>query len=166
MRPKMRGSNAITWTIVIFGATFQPASLSGQEGKPRMTLHGHSGSVMSLAFSPDGKTLVSGGGTHAKGGVDRSLKLWNVATGRNIASFDGQSAESAGVRSVAFSPDGKLFVSAGDDTMVWIWDVASLKNVAKLKGGDGIVWSTAFSPNGKTLAAASGKTVTILDLAA
>ncbi|MDB9540704.1 trypsin-like peptidase domain-containing protein, partial [Anabaenopsis arnoldii] len=63
------------------------------------TLTGHSNVVNSVAFSPDGKTLAS-----ASGSWDKTIKLWDVATGRSIATLTGHSNV---VNSVAFSPDGK-----------------------------------------------------------
>jgi WD40 repeat protein len=66
-----------------------------------MTLDGHSGKVLSLAFSPDGKTLASGG-DHG------SLKLWDVTTGEELISFDGATDE---IRLICFSPDGRTLAA-------------------------------------------------------
>src|SRR5204863_5241476 len=75
-----------------------------ESGSPIRTLPGHSGLVNSLAFSPDGKLLASGG-------MDRSLRIWRVADGEQVLVFSDTHDE---VSCVAFSPDSKLVaVGAG-----------------------------------------------------
>ena len=73
-------------------------------GREIRKLEGHSDAVNSVAFSPDGKTALSGS-------EDNTLRLWDLATGREIRKFEGHSGA---VSSVAFSPDGKTALSGSD----------------------------------------------------
>jgi WD40 repeat protein len=120
--------------------------------KPADTVWEHRGSVFSVAFSPDGKTLLTGGPS-----ATNEAHLWDVATGRRLQSFQTRGV----VRSVAFAPDGKrvaLGSSWEEDgegkSRVSLWDVTTAKEVVVLKGslqGGSIL---ALSPDGKILATA------------
>ena len=79
---------------------------------------------VSVAFSPDGKTLASGS-------EDKTIKLWDVATGKEQATLKGHTDA---VSSVAFSPDGKTLASGSEDKTIKLWDVATGKEQATLKG--------------------------------
>jgi len=125
------------------------------------TLSGHIGRILSLAFSPDGTLLVSGGGdnwekrTHADGTtsffshgdspVDRTTRVWEVATGENIATF-----ESSGmVRGIAFSPDGKCLATGANNKTVTLWRTKTWQPITTL---DTVSFeSLAFSPDGSRL---------------
>ncbi|MEG4419922.1 WD40 repeat domain-containing protein, partial [Microcoleus sp. LAD1_D5] len=116
------------------------------------TLAGHSEGVISVAFSPDGKTLASAS-------YDGTIKVWNLQSQKPIATLAGHSE---GVISVAFSPDGKTLASASDDKTIKVWNLQSQKPIATLAGHSTSVESVAFSPDGKTLASASGDYETII----
>ena len=133
------GRMKLLLALMLTGTLATPAA--GQP-KPPKTLKGHTREVFSVAFSPDGKTVASGS-------ADQSIKLWDVAGGKNTATLKGHTDF---VQSVAFSPDGKTLASGSRDKTVNLWDVASGKTTATLKGHTDRVWSVAFSPDGKTLA--------------
>ena len=82
-------------------------------GKERLTLRRHSDVIASVAFAPDGQTVVTGGG-------DALVKLWDANSGEERTSLLGHSGR---VTAVAFSPDGKTLASAGDDRTVKLWVV-------------------------------------------
>ena len=117
-------------------------------GIPKI-LRGHKASVTSIAFSPDGKTLASGGG-------DRAVRFWDVATGREIEGFKvGKRSEWP--QAIAYARDGKtLAVAGGEDLKVW--SVPDIRLQATLEPDGFWDQSLAFSPDGRTLAAA-GATV-------
>jgi hypothetical protein len=123
--------------------------------KPQLVVEtGHSSSVSSVAFSPDGKALASGG---------REIKLWDVATGIELRTLIGHADY---INSVAFSPDGKSLAGASDDGIIKLWDVATGAEKHTLTGHTGRVSSVAFSPNGRTLASASDDhTIKLWDVA-
>jgi len=110
------------------------------------TLHGHAGDVHCVVFSPDGRRLATA--SH-----DGTAKIWDAATGQELASFlKGHQEE---LDAVAFSPDGKTLATAGDDRKVRLWDTASGQERAVLVGHAGDVNTVAFSPDGKMLASGS-----------
>lgn len=120
-------------------------------------LPGHSGGVESVAFSPDGRRLAS---TDAE-----TLKLWDVASGKELAILRGHSVGgNLVVSSVAFSPDGNRLASGSWDKTVKLWDVASGEELATIKGHSGGVNSVVFSPDGSRLASSDNETVMLWDV--
>jgi WD40 repeat protein/serine/threonine protein kinase len=103
----------------------------------------HTDAITCLAFDPSDKLL-------ATGGRDKTVRLWDVATGRLLHTFAGHEGE---VYAVAFSPDGRILASGSAADEVILWDVAMKKEIWRVSPG-GWVFSLAFSPDGKTLAAA------------
>ena len=112
--------------------------------------------ILSLAFSPDSKSLASGGWrSHAN--------LWDLTSEERKTTLAAYSGE---VNSVVFSPDGSTLAVGGDDKKVRLWDVVLGQTKTVLTGHSDTVRSVVFSPDGSTLASASDdKTVRLWDMA-
>ena len=116
---------------------------------------GHTDYVRSVAFAPDGSTALSGSD-------DETLKLWDVATGREIRSFTGHTSF---VRSVAFAPDGRTALSGSADKTLKLWDVATGREIRSFTGHTDWVFSVAFAPDGQTaLSGSEDKTLKLWDV--
>jgi WD40 repeat protein len=116
------------------------------------TLEAHMGTVTSVAFSPDGKWLASGG-------VDRTVCIWNAATGQLRATLTEPQDI---VLSVSYSPRGDLLASAGYDRAVRLWNADDLKPVAALRAHESAVRAAVFSPDGQRLASGGDDRVIIV----
>src|SRR6201994_1305782 len=115
-------------------------------------LRGHSSLVNSVAFSHDGRRVVSGSS-------DKTVRIWNVETGSEEKMLEGHSSW---VNSVAFSHDGRRVVSGSSDNTVRIWNVETGSEEKMLEGHSDPVNSVAFSHDGKRVVSGSDdKTVWI-----
>jgi Tol biopolymer transport system component len=136
-------------------------------GRELQTLSGHSGNVNSVAYSPDGKFIVSGSGGSMTFNPDGetiysytdTIKIWDAKTGRELQNLSGHSRD---VTSVAYSPDEKFIASSSWDNTIKIWDVETGHELRTLEGHTGGVNSVEFSPDGRRILSCSGDGTTRL----
>jgi WD40 repeat protein/serine/threonine protein kinase len=107
---------------------------------------GHTDLIYSVGFSPDGRWAISGS-------LDKTLRLWDVRTGRCVRGFEGHTA---GVCSVSFSPDGRWAISGSLDMMLRLWDVQTGHCVQTFDGHTEGVYSVCFSPDARWAISGSG----------
>jgi WD40 repeat protein len=117
-----------------------PQIWDAESGKALQKLEGHAGAVLSVAFSPDNKKIVSVG-------YDKTVRIWDAQSGKELHTLEKHTEM---MTCAVFSPDGKKIVTVSDDDTGRIWDVESgkvLQNFNKRSGGSFL--SVAFSPDGK-----------------
>jgi WD40 repeat protein len=103
--------------------------------------------LCSAAFSPDGKTLATGGGFISSG-----IHLWDAANGAEIGQFTGHTQW---VTSLVFSPDGATLYSTSADQTIRTWDVATRQSRDMMRSHEGELWRLALLPDGHTLVSGS-----------
>jgi hypothetical protein len=106
-----------------------------------LKIQGHADAVGSVAFSPDGQSIVSGS-------YDNTVRVWDATTGTEQHTMHGHEDE---VNSIAFSPNGQLIVSGSDDCTVRVWDAITGTERHTMRGHTDCVTSVTFSPDGHSI---------------
>ncbi|WP_437330327.1 WD40 repeat domain-containing protein [Sorangium sp. So ce381] len=116
------------------------------------TLPGHSGNVTACSISPDGQRIVSASD-------DRTLKVWDLATGQLLSTLEGRSDR---ISPYAISPDGQRMISTSLNHTLKVWDLATGQLLSTLEGHAYHVAACAFSPDGqRTVSASYDKTLKV-----
>jgi WD40 repeat protein len=116
-------------------------------GQEKVIPHGHTDGIMSLAFSPDGKLL-------ATGGCDHVIHLWGSDNGKRVRTLTGHPGN---VSCVAFSPDGKTLASGSyaarrSDFSLMLWNVKTGEKLHGIPAASSFdVYAVCFSPDGRTV---------------
>jgi eukaryotic-like serine/threonine-protein kinase len=110
------------------------------------TLYGHTGSVSSVSFSPDGTRMLTGS-------QDQTAKVWDAQTGTHLLDVKGHVGA---VTSVSFSPDGTRILTGSQDRTAKVWDARSGTALLELRGHTGQVTSVAFNQDGGRIVTGSG----------
>lgn len=132
--------------FIVTALTDGTVRVYGRPGQPARALEGHQGPVNSVDCACDGRLAASGSN-------DRTIRLWDLATGRQVRTLVGHERM---VQSVKFSPDGMVLASGSNDLTVRLWDVVSGSELRRLKGHGALVWCVNFAPQPNYLITGSG----------
>jgi len=133
----MYSPDGSTFAVALYDDTINVYTTSNWE----RTWSGHSSAITDIAYSPNGDRIVSGS-------WDRTVRVWDIATGNCLYIFIGHSRE---VYSVAYSPQGNVVASRSPDDTVRLWDVGTGYCRSTLSGC-GSIYDMSFSPSGDNIA--------------
>ena len=147
-------SEVILNDVKMDGASFHNTNLNGVKLDIYPYIDGNSSLLSSIAFSPNGEKIVSGG-------KDDTITIWDLETGKEIKKM----LNPAPTNAVAFSPQGDKIVSGGSDNLLRVWDVETGQEIKRYEGHSNYVNSVSFSPQGNKLGSGSDdKTIRIWDV--
>jgi serine/threonine protein kinase len=141
LRRMIGGLFGLALLAVLLVSLFKPKPIVGQIH----LLVGHTQGVVDVAFSPDGRTAVSGGD-------DKILLLWDLESAKEVHRFKGHTARITGV---AFTPDGLHVVSGSEDKTVRLWNVATGKEVRRFDHAQPVFYFVTVTSDGKRLLAST-----------
>ena len=144
-------------------AAFQDGTLSAwviETGEQLWEYHIPTGILWSVAFSQDGRYLVSGDED-----ADKRIVLWDLQTGKEIRRFESDEGHEDAVYDVVLSADGTRLLSASADRQVILWDVETGQPIRHYEGHSLPVRTVAFGPDGNTILSGSeDRTVRLWDM--
>ena len=126
----------------------QLAIVSKPVGTILHTYRGHTGRVNAVAWSPDSTHIASGS-------RDKSVRVWNVATGGNMVTYQGHTGFGASVQAVIWSPDGTYIASGSHDKTVQIWKASTGLHINTLRSGSDHINALAWSFDDKHIVSGS-----------
>jgi WD40 repeat protein len=130
----------------VFGFNERAAPLVNEHRNFRAHLQGHSNSITSVAFSPEGDRIVTGSS-------DKTARVWSANGSGAPVILKGHESS---IVSASFSPDGSRVLTASHDKTARVWSADDSGSVITLAGHGHTVWSAVFSPDGSRVATASG----------
>ena len=148
------------WCIKMVDTVFKkPSIIEAYSNKSTILIHyrkeirsfeGHSSLIRVVAFSPDGKYILTGsiGGrlSYANSNFDETAKLWHIERDEEIHSFDGYTNQ---VNAIEFSPDGKNALIGNQDHTAKLWNVETGEEIHSFEGHSSPISAVTFSPNGR-----------------
>lgn len=125
------------------------------------TLAGSATAIHSLAIAPDGRHIVTGGGSLFGSAADRLVIVWDMIAGQEVRALAGHTGP---VEAVAITPDGRRIISASLDQTVRVWDCATGALEHVLIGHNALVRAVAVTPDSARLLSAADEEIKIWDL--